>query len=223
MPKKTLAPKQARSRESLGRLMKATREILNEKGVEGATVPRVATRADLSPASVYRRFPNKDALMRAVILEMLGTIDATAAASLTPELAARLSLQQFAEKLVRQSLASERQNATMLRAMFQFIVSHPSIAFKKKAAELNIRSIQRVADFLLLKRSEISHPDPKKALPLALMLVGIMLQHIIVLDALPDVPDPRLPRTDDELVEELVRAFLGYLGADYKPRPRRRM
>lgn len=216
MPKKTLAPQQARSRESLGRLMKAAREILNEKGIEGATVPRVAARAGLSPGSVYRRFPNKDALMRAVILEMLETLDATAATSLTPELAERLSLQQFAERLVRHSLLSERQNAKMLRAMFQFIVSHPSVAFKKKAAALNIRSIQRVADFLLLKRSEIGHPDPKKALPLALMLVGIMLQHIIVLDALPDVPDPRLPRTDDELVDELVRAFLSYLGAEYK-------
>jgi len=214
MPKKTLAPQQARSRESVERLMKAAREILNEKGIAGATVPRVAARAGLSPGSVYRRFPDKDALMRAVIFETLETLDASTAAALTPELAERLSLQAFAETMVRQSLRSQRRNATMLRAMHQFILSHPSAAFKKKTVELNSRSVQRVADFLLLKRDEMSHPNPKKAVPFALMLVGFALQEIVVLDALPDVPDPRLPKTDDELVEELTRAFLAYLGAD---------
>jgi len=216
MPKQTLAPKQARSRESLGRLMKAAREILNEKGIENATVPRVAARAGLSPGSVYRRFPNKDALMRAVILETLETLDAAAASGLTPELAERLSLQAFAEAIVRHRLVSQRKNARMLRAMLQFILSHTNVGFKKKTAELNARSLQRVADFLLLKRSEIKHPDPKKALLFALMLVGAMLQQIVVLDAMPGVPDPRLPRTDDELVEELTRAFLSYLGVVYK-------
>jgi AcrR family transcriptional regulator len=218
MPKKTLAPQQARSRESVERLMKAAREILNEKGIEGATVPRVAARAGLSPGSVYRRFPDKDALMRAVILEMLETLDAATASALTTELAERLSLQAFAETLVRQSLTSQRRNAKMLRAMHQFILSHPNVTFKKKAAELNARSIQRVADFVLLKRREIDHPDPAKAVPFALMLVGFALQSIIVFDALPGVPDPRLPKTDDELVEELARAFLRYLGAEYKPK-----
>lgn len=221
MPKKTLAPKQARSRASLGRLMKAARDILNEKGIEGATVPRVASRAGLSPGSVYRRFPNKDALMRAVILETLEGLDAAAASALTPELAERLSLQAFAEPMVRHRVASQRRNAKLLRAMLQFTLSHPNVAFKKKIAEVNARSIQRVADFLLLKRSEINHPDPRKALPLALMLVGTMLQQIIVFNALPGVPDPRLPRTDDELVEELTRAFLSYLGAEYKPKGKR--
>lgn len=218
MPKKTLAPKQARSRESLGRLMKAAREILNEKGLESATVPRVAARAGLSAGSVYRRFPNKDALMRAVILETLETLDAAAASELTPDLAERLSLQAFVEALVRHQLVGQRKNARMLRAMLQFTLSHTNAAFKKKSVEVNARSLRRLADFLLLKRSEINHPDPKKALPLALMLVGNMLQQIVVLDIGQSTPDPRLPRTDDELVEELTRAFLSYLGAEYKPK-----
>jgi len=103
MPKKTLAPKQARSRETYDRLMRATQELLNEKGIESATVPRVAARAGVSPASVYRRFPNKDALMRAVIVQMLESLDAATTAALTPRLAERLSLQAFAETMVRQS------------------------------------------------------------------------------------------------------------------------
>jgi hypothetical protein len=149
-------------------------------------------------------------------LQTLEALDASTASALTPELAERLSLPAFAETMVRQSLAAQRRNAKMLRALHQFILSHPDAAFKKKAAELNARSVQRVADFLLLKRREMSHPDPRKAVLFALMLVGFTLQEIVVLDALPGVPDPRLPKTDDELVEELVRAFLRYLGAERK-------
>jgi AcrR family transcriptional regulator len=214
MPKKSLAPKQARSRESLARLMTAAREILNEKGIEGATVPRVASRAGLSSGSVYRRFPNKDALMRAVILETLESLDAAVAAGLTPELADRLSLQSFAEPMVRHRLTSQRQNAKMLRAMLQFSLSHTNAAFKAKITELNARSLERIAEFLMLKRTEINHPDPKKALQFALKLVGTMLQQVIVIDA-------RLPGSDDELVEELVRAFLTYLGAELTARGKR--
>jgi AcrR family transcriptional regulator len=216
MGRKTLEPKQARSRGSLARLMKAARDILNEKGIEGATVPRVAARAGLSPGSVYRRFPNKDALMRAVILETMEELDAIAASGLTPELADRLSLHAFTEGMIRHRLASQRQNAKLLRAMLQFTLAHSSVAFKKKVAELNARSLQRVADFLLLKRNEMNHPDPRKALPLALTLVGATLQQIIVLDVAPGKPEERLPRSDNELVEELTRAFLGYVGANHK-------
>jgi AcrR family transcriptional regulator len=40
--------------------------VLAKHGLEGATVSRIAAAAGLSPANVYRRFPDKDALMRAV-------------------------------------------------------------------------------------------------------------------------------------------------------------
>jgi hypothetical protein len=66
----------------------------------------------------------------------------------------------------------------------------------------------------------MNHPDPRKAAPFALMLVGFTLQEIVVFDALPGVPDPRLPKTDDELVEELARAFLRYLGAEHASKGR---
>jgi len=106
--------------------------------------------------------------------------------------------------------------------MRRFIESHPSKAFKKKAALLNIRSVERLAEFLQLKRHEMTHPDPRKAVAFAITLVGLALQEIVVSDVLPDMPDPRLPATDDALVDELVRAFLGYLGAKYEPKSRGR-
>src|ERR1700756_4588701 len=63
------APKQARSQQSMRRLIDAAREILNEDGLEAATIPRIAERAGLSVGSVYRRFPDKDALLREICLQ----------------------------------------------------------------------------------------------------------------------------------------------------------
>jgi hypothetical protein len=56
--KKPIAAQQARSRESLGRLLKAAAEILQEEGLEGATIPRIVARAGLSPGAVYRAAAN---------------------------------------------------------------------------------------------------------------------------------------------------------------------
>src|SRR5580692_92355 len=68
MRKTVLPVHQARSRDSLSRLLKATVEVLDEDGIEGATIPRIAARAGVSPGTVYRRFPDKDALLREVCI-----------------------------------------------------------------------------------------------------------------------------------------------------------
>ncbi|HEX4681826.1 MAG TPA: helix-turn-helix domain-containing protein, partial [Gemmatimonadaceae bacterium] len=61
--KKTLQPQQERSRESERKLLKAAAEVLGQHGVEGATIPRIARHAGLTPGAVYRRFRDKDELL----------------------------------------------------------------------------------------------------------------------------------------------------------------
>jgi AcrR family transcriptional regulator len=217
MPKKTLAPQQARSRESLERLMKAAGQVLNEKGLAGATIPRIAARAGLSPGSVYRRFPDKDALLREVVLATLRSADEQNKSVLKPELAERMSFVTLAEMAIRSSLAAHRHNTGLLRAMIQFTLSHPSASFKRKVVGLEVHAFQRIVDFLLLKRAEIKHPKPEEAVTFGLLLVGLALREIIVLDMLPDVRDPRLPASDEDLARELTRSFLRYLGIAYEP------
>jgi len=194
--------------------MRAALEILNEKGLEGTTVPRVAARAGLSAGAVYRRFPDKDALLRSVVLDFIQSMDAANDAILTPKLAKLGTLETFIAMAVKSSIASHRRNAGMLRAVHQFILSHPNLAFKKKTHELEARSVQRVADFLLLKKKEIKHPRPEEAVPFALMMLGFILLDVIVLDVLPGVKDPNLPKNDDELAREMIRVLSCYLGID---------
>ena len=84
MAKKTLAPQQERSRESLRKLQKATAEVLGQHGVEGTTIPRIAQHAGLTPGAIYRRFHDKDALLEATILGMLQRQEERMKVGLTP-------------------------------------------------------------------------------------------------------------------------------------------
>ena len=58
--------KQARSRLTVHRLLSAAEALLEHGGLEAATVPAIAETAGVSVGVVYRRFPDKDALLRAV-------------------------------------------------------------------------------------------------------------------------------------------------------------
>src|SRR5258708_34025121 len=71
MANKTLEPQQARSRESTRKLLKAAAEVLGQHGLEGTTIPRIAQHAGLTPGTVYRRFPDKDALLEPVAIAIL--------------------------------------------------------------------------------------------------------------------------------------------------------
>src|SRR5579872_4163640 len=97
MAKSSLAPQQARSRESLRKLLKAAAEVLGQHGLEGTTIPRIARHAGLTPGAVYRRFPDKEELLETVILGILERQDERLHASLTPEMARQIPLPVFAE------------------------------------------------------------------------------------------------------------------------------
>src|SRR5215831_18277496 len=117
MGKPSLAPQQARSRESLRKLLKAAAEVLGQHGVEGTTIPRIARHAGLTPGAVYRRFHDKDALLETVILGILERQDERLKSGITPEKAAQIPLAIFAEQVIGGMVVAYRMNAPLLRAL----------------------------------------------------------------------------------------------------------
>lgn len=209
---KELAPQQARSRESLGRLLRAAQEVLGQKGVEGATIPVIAQRAGLTPGAIYRRFRDKDALLEAVILRMLERQDEGIRAALTPEMARKIPLTVFAERLVRDMLASYRRQAGMIRAIRQFTQARLHTPFFRKAARLEVRTYEYLVDLFLEHRAEIHHPDPKIAVSFAIMTLISTLMELVVAEGDLRLWKTLLPPDDAALQAELSRAFLSYLG-----------
>lgn len=208
-----LEPQQARSRESLRKLEKAAAEVLGQHGVEGATIPRIAAHAGLSPGAVYRRFTDKDALLESVILGIMERQDERLRTGLTPEAAAQIPLPVFAGQLINSLVVSYRANAALLRAMRQFVRGKAHTDFWKKVSRLEFRTYQHLVDLLLASAKDIRHPDPKMAASLGMMMVISTLHELVV-----EVSDAKawkglLPQDDRALKDELTRSFLSYLGA----------
>ncbi|MFI5104205.1 MAG: TetR/AcrR family transcriptional regulator [Terriglobales bacterium] len=210
--KKTLEPQQARSRESLRKLMKAAAEVLGQHGVEGTTIPRIAQHAGLTPGSVYRRFHDKEALLEAAILGILERQEERTRTSMTPEAVRQIPLPVFAEQMINGMVLGYRMNAPLLRALRQFVQGRCKTPFWKKATKLEVRSFERVVELFMSHSDEIKHPDPRAAISMGLMMVISALFEIVVLPIDLGPLKTFLPKDDLALRRELTRAFLSYLG-----------
>jgi AcrR family transcriptional regulator len=210
----SLAPQQERSRESLRKLMKATREVMGQHGLDGATIPRIAAHAGLTPGAIYRRFSDKDALVESVIMDILARQDKSLRSDLTQEMARQLPLPVFAGQLVHSLLASYRAHSGLLRAMRQFAQSKRGLPFHRKIARLEKRSYERLVDLLLTNVQDIRHPEPRIAVSLGMMMVISTLQELVIDTPNADYWRDLLPRNDDALRLELTRALLSYLGVE---------
>lgn len=216
MTKKTLAPQQARSRESLRKLLKAAAEVLGQHGVEGATIPRIAQHAGLTPGAIYRRFPDKDALLETVIIGILERQDERLRMMLTPAMARQIPLAVFAEQLINSMLLSYRANAGLLRALRQFAQGRDHTSFYRKVARLEMRTLQYVVELFLVHRKEVKHPDPQMAVSFALMMLTSTLVELILVDHDMKNWQAVIPKDDRSLKGELLRSFLSYLGIEQK-------
>jgi AcrR family transcriptional regulator len=212
MADKTLAPQQARSRESLRKLLKAAAEVLGQHGLEGATIPRIAQHAGLTPGAIYRRFPDKDALLETVIIGILQRQDERLRMMLTPDMVRQIPLAVFAEQLINNMLASYRANAGLLRALRQFAQGRDHTSFYRKVARLEMQTYQYAVDLFLVHRKEIKHPDPQMAVSFALMMLISTLIELILVDHDMKNWQAVIPKDDLSLKRELLRSLLSYLG-----------
>ncbi len=210
--KKSLAPQQERSRESLRKLLKAAAEVLGQHGVEGTTIPRIAHHAGLTPGAVYRRFRDKDALLETVILGILERQDERLRVVFTPAMAGQIPLPLFAEQLINSMLISYRASAGLLRGIRQFVQARTGTAFYRKVVELEFHSFRYLMELFLTHRKEIQHPNPRRAIAFALMMLSSSLIELILVDHDLCNWQQFIPRDDQSLQRELLRAFLGYLG-----------
>lgn len=70
------APVQERSRQTVNRILDAAAEIADELGVEAVTTRAVADRAGVSYPSLYRFFPDREAILEALLERLTADLDA---------------------------------------------------------------------------------------------------------------------------------------------------
>ena len=67
-------PKQARSKQRVAKLLSTAEKLLISEGYNSLTTNKVAERADISIASLYQYFPNKESLIYAINQKMLSDV-----------------------------------------------------------------------------------------------------------------------------------------------------
>ncbi len=202
-------PKQQRSRETLARLLEATIETLERHGLPGTTIPRIAEAAKVAPASIYRRFRDKESLLRAAIIDVLERSNATNVAAV-PALLTGRTLDWIAGAFARSIIAQYRLRPGLMRAIIRFAENDNDDAFKAHAMSLVAANTGIIVDAIVEQcRDEIADPDPRRAVTFA----SLAIANIVETRALEDYSlwHAMLPMSDDELCIELQRLFLSYL------------
>jgi AcrR family transcriptional regulator len=203
-------PRQDRSRATAERLLNATIGILDESGLEGAVIPRIAVAAGVAPASVYRRFADKNALLRAAFLHALTQSNEAN----RQQLEARLlgdSLAASARNLITMVFEQYQQHPHFLRALSRFIDSDTDQEFVRQARAILRANVDLVVELMLKHRKEIVHALPEPALRYVVLNMGCSIE-VFALDpnSLWHV-EPAM--SCEELKDSLVHSFVTHLKA----------
>jgi AcrR family transcriptional regulator len=207
------APKQARSRRSLRRLLDAAESAFDKYGLEGATVPRIARAAGLSPASVYRRFRDKDDLIRAVFRRASEIQTQELAKEVDLEQMRKVGIRNFTNHWIGGMLKGYGARTGLIRAAMMYAQRHPRAAFVRRQKELEIQNFRRIARIFLLWREEIRHPDPEEAITYGAMMVASTARELILFGQA-QMFESFVSASNERLQKEFSRAFLRYLGVE---------
>ncbi len=199
---------QKRSLHTEELLLAAATRVLDQDGLDGATVPRIAAEAKLSPASIYRRFKDKDDLLRATFLRMLDASHTQNAEQLR-ESPKRTKLADTAELLIGTLLKQTREHPQLLRAMNRMIEAAPESLFAREALGRIAADCNHAAEVLLVHRADIRHGDPERAARFAVLSAASAIE-LAVLDQT-SLWRVALPLSDKAFASELTRQMVAYL------------
>ncbi len=202
-------PKQERSLETLNRLLDAAEKVLEEDGLDAATVPAIAKRAGVSVGVVYRRFPNKEALIRGVYERYLWRIREQNGMMLSALAHVRMTLPDLIRGMVRGSVEANRRKRNLVAAINQFVRTSEDASLRREAAEINKASTAAVSALMLVHRDQIRHPDPEAAIEFAILTLAAVVRATII-----DKESTYGLEPPDDLEDELTRMITGYLGIE---------
>lgn len=202
-------PKQDRSRRTLDRIALAALDLMEEGGVENATVARIVERSGTSVGSFYARFAGKDDL----ILFLQDRIWAEARDRWDAELESQdwggLSMEEVVEGVVSLLLRSFRADYHQREILGRERRQDDEGARRVFAFHQHILST--VTPLFLAHRREISHPDPEWAIRLGYRFAVGAIRELLELEGAVGVVDGAAKA--EALTPQLARAWIAYLGA----------
>ncbi|MFK8000265.1 MAG: TetR/AcrR family transcriptional regulator [Polyangiales bacterium] len=198
-------PKQGRSEATLQRLLDAAEKLICRDGLAGVSIASIVREAKSSVGGFYARFRDKDELLRALHERELGRINDQVGELLNPERWDGVPLRAIIHALIyayaENSRGRERLQAAILEATARNPDAWaPAFDFRREVTD-------SVAALLLMRRDEITHPDPEQAVRFALSQ-AFAVRDIRSLYAHTDVVQEV---SDEATSKEMIRSMMAYL------------
>ncbi len=204
-------PQQARTRESLTRLLDAAEELVSERGFDETSIADITRRARASVGGFYRRFRDKQGLLYALHERFCEEAQATADEAFDRERWRGADAGVIIDAFVSFLVEIYREKAGLLRAFLIQAALDESIRDRTEA--LFEYLVTGLGVLLEERRGEIGHPDPATASEFGMRVVlGTMNSTIQLPTRGVGIDDPRFER-------ELARVFKTYLCVSTDPAP----
>jgi AcrR family transcriptional regulator len=210
-------PRQARSQETLDRLLEAAEGLLLEKPFEAITVTELARRARSSVGAFYTRFPDKEALLRCVLERFFNQAVATVSEALAPERWEDASPGEFIESALRFLIRVFHERRYLVAALSQRAMSDPELA--AMGQQIGQIVAARIEELLAHRGESVDHEDSAAAVRLCVWLIMSAFEARSVFA-------PRVDWPDGKLAAEVSALCLSYLRPEEgarEPRARERL
>lgn len=200
-------PKQARSEQTLLRLLDAAEALIRDKGIGDVSIPEIVRRAQSSVGGFYARFKDKDELLRALEERFFGRLDDRVVELADPAYWGAAGTAAIVASCMHELVATYRAEHNMINAFLVRAANDPMA--RDEGIRFRQRVSARISELLLTRRSELDHPEPEVAIDLGIQLAfGLMLQNAIFGET--RAGDRAL--SDAVIEAELTRNFLAYVG-----------
>lgn len=210
---------QERGRQAVERLLSAAESILESGGPEAATVPAIAARAGMSVGNVYKRFPDKDSLFRAVYERFFAEALAANEFALDPAKWKDIPTTEVLSTLVTGMIEGYRSRRALVRALLLYAQTHSNARFRAHAEEIRVDTLGLFERLLRDRRGDIGHPHPERAIRFVVTLLAHALENAVMSEGGGMAGGDFLSHVPETSVE-LFRVAHGYLRIRSAERPR---
>jgi AcrR family transcriptional regulator len=192
-------PRQARSRATVDTILEATARVLVKHGFDGLTTNAVSAAAGVSIGSLYQYFPNKQALVSALIDRLVEQRNAAVLAELAR--VKELPIADAARGVIELTIRAHTVDPELYRVLIEQVPPAGKLA---KVRELSAFTHRMVAGMLNARRAELAIRDPDLTAFILVATIDAIAYRAALLQ-------PHRLR-DPQLVDEATLLVTRYLG-----------
>lgn len=208
--KTVVRPKQARSEETLDRLLDAAETLIRDEGLANVSIAAIARKAGSSVGGFYARFKDKDELLRTLHEREQRRFQWSITELVDPELWAEQPLAEMIERALAMFFARLEGRQKLAAAFLESAARKPEQW--RHAVEFRRTVVDSFGELLAIRGEEIQHPEPERAIRFAIHQVLATVDQRALFAHVSGPDSAGL--SDDELRDELTLSLCRYLGVE---------